>query len=1378
MAARACVALAVSASLLPLTATTASADTKPPKDAAQGWQQKKTKDTDRPGSVPPQDRAVVLGKDYAKSPDTAWTTSGDSTGFHLLIADEKDGYTWKTAATLSEDGFNTDTWVGNACVTASGKHAAIAYAPRTFTNKPELMVRGAFTAVVDLKTGKITKLPYQAALTYFSPGCGHGEDAVFTQLTHDGDEKQQTRLVTVDTETGKTAKPVTLPGQVTSAIPTRNGIVAAQGNRLVRVHGSTMTELARTTSVPFQLKTDNVGGVTFIDRTPEPDRKNDGTSEAKHLTAGQISKGKAKPTTLAGGRLTDWDLATSASGTTYITGTAKTTGKLPATVKNPGGIAKDAVISTRGKAAATTAWADGKDSRIRPEEALTARTARTRLHLLATGKNTVLDAHPGDPIGGPAAQKAADSLSPALKAKNAESRSRGTGQPKAASPTDPVEAERYCSVPRNHVRKQAFQPTPRQAEWAVDQAVVGKLNLSASRDENWKYTGMQAYKPQTLFPPIVLVDDPNGVVDDDKEEWHIPAQILLGITAQESNMQQAEGFAVPGVTANSKIGNYYGVKYAADGEQPDPWGINWDKADCGYGITQVTDGMRVHGKEKPDEKPKTTVQQEAIALDYAANIAAGAQVLSEKWNDTYKAGMKVNGGKPKYIENWFFALWAYNSGFYPQGKDPDGGAHWGLGWTNNPANPLWKANRLPFLEGPGGGDDYSHAAHPQDWPYEEKVIGWAARPIAAAFKPGDMQPGYRAAWWNGIAHRTTAKPPVDLFCDASNNCDPGKISDGDSNDPGKGACNLAGNAEGNHWLHCWWNKEVKWKDCGSKAQCGNPIHRFDGNFPEQPDANSYPPSCYNTGLPSGALIVDNLPNGADPAGSGSRSCGRVASDGTFGFTFTKDGDKYPGKMDLNQIGAGYGNHFWFSHTRTTQDEDYPNGKRLKITGKWTLNRSAIGWARVLVHIPDHGAHTRQAAYTVGGSDSKSPTRHVQQRIRKNAWVSIGVFNFTGKPTVSLSTDTRDGRGTEDVAWDAVAFQKFADKPDQQIVAMGDSYSSGEGASEGNGSYYPETNYKNDQDKKARNACHRSKDAWSRQAALPSQGSTSIGELEDSFSQDVSYKLVACSGARTYNIVHDTEGNGEFDENGEAPQIDQGYLDQHTTLVTLSVGGNDTRFTYVFQKCLLQLGDGDCRYDKFDDVDKKIDESRQKPFQGMTLEKALLGDTSQPSGPKRDGLIQNIVRPDIVKAMKEVHAKAPNAKILLMGYPELITGDAGCLRTGFDQIGMSPASAEWLNNVANRLAMEMDNAVDEVTSAGIKARFVDPDLEFHGKAICGSPESVHGIVTDLVGSDEPFDLPLIHDATGLGVSAQSFHPKIRGARLYADAFESGIRNWDL
>ncbi|WP_234042595.1 hypothetical protein [Streptomyces marianii] len=168
------VTLAVTTALaIPLSLPAQAEAPRPPKGAAQGWSdttQQQKKLSLKPSAIPAKDRAGLLGKGYEKSADTAVTATGDGTGFHLLAGKEKDGYQLRTVASLFEDGFASDTWIGNHCVTESGKYAAVSYAPRMFTNKPELMVRGAFTAVVDLTSGEVTKLPFQSSLAYFSPG--------------------------------------------------------------------------------------------------------------------------------------------------------------------------------------------------------------------------------------------------------------------------------------------------------------------------------------------------------------------------------------------------------------------------------------------------------------------------------------------------------------------------------------------------------------------------------------------------------------------------------------------------------------------------------------------------------------------------------------------------------------------------------------------------------------------------------------------------------------------------------------------------------------------------------------------------------------------------------------------------------------------------------------------------------------------------------------------------------------------------------------------------------------------------------------------------------------------------------------------------------
>ncbi|GCD99630.1 golvesin C-terminal-like domain-containing protein [Embleya hyalina] len=948
----------------------------------------------------------------AGSQDRAWTTTGDADGFHVMVADAKDQYGWRTAASLSEPGFDTDTWIGNACVTGSGQRAVVVYAPRTFTNKPQLMARGGFTAIVDLASGQVTKLDLQASLSYYNPGCGVDEGAILTQSP--GEDKTSTRLVRVDAATGALSPAVETKGQVTSAVPAKDGsIVAADGGALVKIEANgASTRLAATRGVPFRLTADRDGGVVYLDKLTAPQAK---SAAAERLTATQIRKPepkKTKPTELAAGPLAETGLARDAAGTVYVTGPVKQTAdKLPDVVRLLPTAPKDAKVGTRGESVLTrTAWADGKDTRIDPDEAVAVRPVSIDLTVRATGRTASAVVDPAAKPGPNIVQ--GKDRSPKLPAPKDQPQAAlaGGGQ----SLTDPrppgsstqiVEAERTCAVPRNDPSNQAMQPKPRQVEWAVDQAIVGNLDNKVSRPANWKNLGMPAYQPQAMFPLQALSGGGSRV----------PAQVMLGVTAQESNMWQASRTTVPGVTGNPLIGNYYGINYY-DGNPANDWDIDWSKADCGYGITQVTDHMRLAGREDGKLPAWDYQQQRAVALDYTANIAAGLQILTEKWNVTHDNGLIVNNGNSAKIENWYFALWAYNSGFYP---NPGDGGPWGVGWANNPANPEWDAGRLPFLEKGDGSDNYPDAAHPQDWPYQEKVIGWAGHPLEGLESPGKMVAGYRQAWWNGRDgdattvgtakyYRAQAKPPEGLFCAPENACDATKITDAASNDPGVGPCTRADHK-------CWWNKPATYKlDCD--YSCGNDLVRFNTTYPEEPDGTAYPPACTLNGLPAGALVVDDVP---DNVPSIRPDCGHSWTNaGTFTMTFGNDPNAgtFPAKVDTHQLGAGFGGHFYFAHTR----RDDPKGQLLKVLGEWAFNQAVTGPAKVFVHLPDHGAQTKQATYEIENGWGKPVRRTISQAGATNRWVELGVFRFAGVPKIRLNSITADGTGDQDVAFDAVA----------------------------------------------------------------------------------------------------------------------------------------------------------------------------------------------------------------------------------------------------------------------------------------------------------------------------------------------------------------------
>ena len=1274
-----------------------------------------------PSTVDPKKRDAVLPAGWQSSGDLAWTTDGDSTGLHLMVAEAGTGYTWRTVATLAEPWIETDRWIGNACLTGSGRRAVVVYAPRHFTNRAHLFDRGAFAAVVDLASGAVTKLDITVSLAYYDPGCGAGETAVLTQSG--AVDLGRTRLHVVDTAAATVVRQHELAGEITSAVPAGDRIVAARGAQLVSIdQAGTVTPIADTRGTAIRLHPDAEGGIVYLER--------DGDATVVKRSAGKAT------TELGRGPLTEVNLVAGTRGRVFVTGSPKLAKSLPSTVTHVQASA-DAEVSTEGALAIVRR--DQKKGAATAAEPAADRTVSLRADVPATGKSVAFAVSPTARISPHAEQ----GLVPAPV--------MPTAGPAAESPSNPVDNDRTCSIPRNDARIQVYQPHWSQVEWAAELAVQNQLNIQ--RPVDWKHSGMPvSWRPQQMFPKIDLVGG-----------GRVPAQILLGVLAQESNLWQASFHVAEGVTGNPLVGSYYGIE--------DGWGISWTNADCGYGVAQVTDGMRRTGTGTlPAE------QQRAVAVDYATNIAAGLRILQDKWNQVHRLGVPINNDDPSRIENWFAALWAYNSGINPQAStgnttgctpgppscvDPNG--YYGLGWSNNPARADYPFNRDPFLDE----NNYDDARHPQDWPYPEKVIGWAAYPIVKYTGGDGYEGGYDQAWWTTPANRTAAKPGVGQFCNpdpkTGNRCNPSNI--GGSANP----CLLAD-------FHCWWHSPAAWKQCGvpNNETCGRENEALTApGTPEPPDADAagqygdeerdrFLPNCTRFGLPSNTLVIDDVPEGT-PALRPNCSNIEWDSQGTFSLSFAQHPDGlFHSKVDFHQIGGGFGGHFWFTHTRTSGANAT---KSWAVTGSWTLNRTLNQWARVLVHMPDHGAHTQQATYTIGLGNGRTKQRTVLQKTQEHRWVSLGAFQFAGTPVVSLSSINAEGDGTQDVAWDAVAFQPLPGKPAEQMVVLGDSYTSGDGASrDARVDYYQETDDSGTGGSAYRNGCHRSKHAWSRQAVLPGT-SQSVGARADSFDASMDYHLLACSGAQTENVlpsgVANAWGETGVGKHRELSQLDRGFLDENTTTVALTIGGNDAHFADVMKMCTVESLD-----------------PRGEP---CTVRSTPPEWSSTPGGGLflPDGL-RHIIRTDVASSvetvLRQVRSRAPNARIVLVGYPHLfpVVGDGQTWHRDIPcmvSTGLVDEEIDFLNDMSDELNLVLHSIVARMTDEGIPILYSDPRDEFELTNVCSAldadDETIHRIILSRTEGEDPGGI------IPLG-SSQSFHPKISGAAKYAQAYVNTLR----
>lgn len=1340
----------------------------------------------RPGADRLADPDRVLPPGWRRSADRLVVVTGDATGLHVLVADASDGYVWRTVATLAVSGTDTTQWIGQACVTGDGRHAVVVYAPRSITNDPQAMGDGALAAVVNLSTGQVTQVGLGVSAAYFDPGCGTGQTAVLTQGGFGAGLTpalaDATRLMTLDATTGKIVSMVTVPGELTSAVPWRGQIAAADGARLLRVgsHGQ-VSVMAAAAGPVFHLVPDASGGLGFQ------------VVSGRRVQVRRWASGRDR--LIATAPVGSVELSQT-GGRVFVTGRhARQLGHMPAAWRSldvPAG----ADISTTGMFAVTSAvtpldMGAGVRSTARPDAA---QPVYIDGQATASGQQAVF-AVPAAPAAGVSPMPRPLLGLGGATAPPGRAGEQKTVRPSAVNPaTTTYDPDRTCAVARNDPTIQTYQPSAEQVEWAADQAVQG--DLTGKQGPNLYGSGLPAYSPQGIFPAPGL--DGGG---------NVPAQVLLGVLAQESNLDQASDHAIIGQTGNFMPSyNWYG-DYASLTLQPGTY-VDWAASDCGYGIAQVTTGMCMAGNSNcgSNNEPFPYDNQVAVAIDYEANIAAGLQILEQKWNQLYQQGIIPNDANPKYIENWWFAVWDYNSGMEPDAQNgnttgctpgpkcTDSDGDWGLGWVNNPANMSYPPDRPEFLYpsyvSPGG-TVYSTSydlSHPQYWSYEEKVMGFAYYGFTAYnYVKQTWEQAYHPGQWPSSS-TGYSQPPYTQFCSqaASTNdhCDPSDVltgKDSDATDPCQQPDSLAD--------HCWWHWPSTWTNCANT--CGQQFLTYAKGKANPGDPGvppGYAPDCSSSPLPSDAVIVGDTASSI-PAPLG---CGESwkTNGGTITWKFAPGVDPvspqtvYPSKIDFHQIGGGYSGHFWFTHTIPSSSAS-PGGNQppqtgnsgdaeLQVTGTWSPPSSVTGWTRIMAAIPDEGAWDPEANYQISLGNGTTEYRVVNQAYQVDTWVSLGFFDLSKGASVSLSNVTWLGLG-DDIAWDAMAFIP-ASKPAADYVAMGDSYSSAEGLSP----YVPTSdyNYSGMQD-----TCHRSaSQSYADLVTLPGSQSGSIEKEAATPSGKVQFAFTACSGVLTPDITENaidrdcstapystwcgwdeagyTDWTNKYEGSGgpavtnvvagtstpstsiEIPQADQGWLSPTTTLVTITQGGDDARFSSVMSACveadnIVSPDPGGCSGSNF-----------YLTHNGVVDPQPLY---------KFEPQVISAVGWHLEQAYAAIAAAAPNAEIIVLGYPRLFAGDldpsSGCSVDAASEITVPDETM--LNSFGDQLDAQISGAVAHEQAAGVDIHYIDPNNAFAGHEVCSSTPWINGVVNEEV-SNAGTAIP----------GTDSFHPMAAGQKEFA------------
>jgi lysophospholipase L1-like esterase len=347
---------------------------------------------------------------------------------------------------------------------------------------------------------------------------------------------------------------------------------------------------------------------------------------------------------------------------------------------------------------------------------------------------------------------------------------------------------------------------------------------------------------------------------------------------------------------------------------------------------------------------------------------------------------------------------------------------------------------------------------------------------------------------------------------------------------------------------------------------------------------------------------------------------------------------------------------------------------------------------------------------------------VNQRYNEDTWVDLGVFPLQAGARVVLTNETYSDaddplyEGREiDIAWDAISFQSVPNKPDTAYVALGDSYASGEGIQP----YIPNSNVGGDT-RPWNNACHRAENGWPRLV---------MDMFQFRRGGVTTFNFGACSGSTTNQIIAHTHV-ADIDPVhgwGEVPQIAQGYLDENTTHVSVSIGGNDVGFAQILQTCITP---GTSCVDQY-----------------------------QAGMPDRI----EAVRDRILDVLDAIRHRAPNAQIVLVGYPYVVM-PSGSTRS-FDLVCDRFAADErsWFQATQNLIDFWWTWAAGQ-RGAGYLSLIDD----FAGHEACVPNIDDEWINAGVLPGD-PGSGPEIPVGRG------SFHPKERGASAYANALEA---HWGL
>lgn len=247
--------------------------------------------------------------------------------------------------------------------------------------------------------------------------------------------------------------------------------------------------------------------------------------------------------------------------------------------------------------------------------------------------------------------------------------------------------------------------------------------------------------------------------------------------------------------------------------------------------------------------------------------------------------------------------------------------------------------------------------------------------------------------------------------------------------------------------------------------------------------------------------------------------------------------------------------------------------------------------------------------------------------------------------------------------------------------------------------------------------------------------------------------VSCGGAEIRHIARDSQqpvspvdppagGWPAVD-----PQVRRAGLDADTDVITIGVGGNSLPFAGILTTCVERgLAGASCR-----------EHYENPPADEEGIEEKFTR-----------------VQDEYVRMLADVHAAAPNARVITVGYPAVLPQEAADCAAGdwTELLAIRPDDVDWLRGVLERLNQTIHRAGSffgdryvDVYSSSVGHDACQPAGEKWVEGICGEAEAYWPTHLQLPG----FSVPCPE-----GTHATLVHPNARGHANTAVHVERAIR----